>query len=318
MTERSKPWNSTTVGDATEAPYDAPTEWAEFIATLINKSDEPQTVPPALWRSVFMSQLNQLAVTGTASPVSIDTGRALVNGTWYYNDVAVTVVIPTPAALTRIDRIVLRKDWALQTVRVTRIAGTEGGAAPDAVQTAGVTWDAVLANVSITTGGVITVSDQRQYVENKVIPFASVRLNAAQLLVSSVLTAIIWDTQVTDTDNLWVASAPTRFTISKTGIYRIFANAQPALAIEGYYSAFRMEIHQNGVMLTPPGIMEAFDSTTAAQGTPPIRASLDVLLTRGDYIEIFVRQVNSGVVSRNTEQTVNPPYATITYLGIAS
>lgn len=112
---------------------------------------------------VFRGELNMLAVTGTVSPVSIATGRALIDGTWYENDAAVTVAIPTPSVSTRIDRIVLRKSWAAQTVRITRIAGTEGAAAPAMTQTPGVTWDFPLAQAAITTGGVITVTDDRRF-----------------------------------------------------------------------------------------------------------------------------------------------------------
>jgi hypothetical protein len=31
MTERSRPWDGTTTGDATDAPYDAATEWARIM-----------------------------------------------------------------------------------------------------------------------------------------------------------------------------------------------------------------------------------------------------------------------------------------------
>lgn len=113
---------------------------------------------------VLFGVLNALAVSGTSSPVSVASGAAVVYGYPYTNDASTTVAIATPTTATRIDRIVLRASWAAQTVRITRIAGTEGsGSAPAMTQTAGTTWDIPLATVSITTGGVITVTDARVY-----------------------------------------------------------------------------------------------------------------------------------------------------------
>lgn len=166
MTERSRFWDGTTVGDATEAPYDASTEFAKVMASLAG-SDQL-----ANYGGVFSGVLNELAVTGTATPVAVATGRALVWGGWYESDAIVNVVIPTPAGATRIDYIVARKSWAAQTIRITRIAGAEGGAAPALVQNAGTTWDIPLATVSITTGGVITVTDAREFLHEPPDPVA--------------------------------------------------------------------------------------------------------------------------------------------------
>lgn len=142
---------------------------------------------------VFPDVLNELAVTGTSSPVSTNTGQALVYGVPYFNSTAVTTVIATPAALTRIDRIVLRASWAAQTVRITRIAGTEGAGAPAMTQTPGTTWDIPLATVSITTGGVITVTDAREWV----VGVGDLTIDSTKLASNAVTTAKIADDNVT-------------------------------------------------------------------------------------------------------------------------
>jgi len=49
------------------------------------------------------------------------------------------------------------------TVRIAKINGVEGGSAPALTQTDGTKWEISLAQVSITTGGVITVTDERAY-----------------------------------------------------------------------------------------------------------------------------------------------------------
>ena len=112
---------------------------------------------------IYPGYANELAPTGAAPNVNIDTGAACHYGYDYDNDASVAVNIPTPVGATRIDRIVLRASWAAQTVRITRIAGVEGGAAPAITQTPNVTWDEKICQVSITTGGVITVTNERNF-----------------------------------------------------------------------------------------------------------------------------------------------------------
>ena len=103
-----------------------------------------------------------LRVTAAAPNVTVGTGAGYVYGFPYVNTAPLNINIPTPAGAVRIDRIVLRCSWAAQTVRATRIGGVEGaGTPPDLVQSAGVTWDLPLAQVAITTGGSITVTDER-------------------------------------------------------------------------------------------------------------------------------------------------------------
>jgi hypothetical protein len=170
LSERSVFWTTGTTGDGTNAISEAyTTEWHRSILTPRSGA----TNAPNTSQGVLRSVLNELAATGTASPVSVAAGGAVVAGYYYLNDAALNVTIPTPAANTRIDRIVLRASHGTtRTVRITRIAGTEGTGTPPALtQTAGTTWDIPLYQVSITTGGVITLTDERtlaQYATNHV------------------------------------------------------------------------------------------------------------------------------------------------------
>jgi hypothetical protein len=159
MTERSQFWTTGTTGDGTTTISEAQTiEWFRDC-TIPFASAGPHTS-----QGVLKGLLNELAVSGVASPVTVATGGAVVEGYYYKNDASVTVAIPTPVGSTRIDRIVLRASHSTtRTVRITRIAGTEGAGAPAITQVAGTTWDIPLAQVSITTGGVITVTDQRVF-----------------------------------------------------------------------------------------------------------------------------------------------------------
>lgn len=175
MTERSRVWDGTSTGDATESPYDAPTEFSRLFrysfgfGQMTNYGGVLQSAPG----------FSDLAATNpSANTVRIASGVAWVYGTQYDSDANVDVNIPTPSVSTRIDRIVLRKAWAAQTVRITRIAGTEGAGAPSLVQTPGTTWDIPLAQVSITTGAAITITDQREFPGTPGIPVGTLAMFA--------------------------------------------------------------------------------------------------------------------------------------------
>ena len=157
MAESSFGWTTNNTGDGPTAGYSS----AVFVQTLRDLFITDLTA-----EGVLRSIMNSLAVSGTSSPVVVATGAAIVYGYPYRSDASTNVTIPTPTTATRIDRIVLRVSWSAQTVRITRIAGTEGGGAPALTQMPNTTWDIPLAQVSITTGGVITVTDQRTYLKN--------------------------------------------------------------------------------------------------------------------------------------------------------
>lgn len=153
MTEISLPWAGQSVGDA--GPY-SDDDWSDVWRKLFVQDRAVQ--------GIIRDYLDELAVSGVTSPVDVETGAAIVDGKFYENDAAATIAVPTPSVSTRVDLIVLEKDFAAQTVRITREAGTEGAGAPSIVQTDGTTWQIPLAQASITTGGVITVTDARTFV----------------------------------------------------------------------------------------------------------------------------------------------------------
>lgn len=156
MTERSRPWAGIVTGDA--GPY-TEDNWMRVWASIID--------PVIASQGVLWDQLNEFAASGVITPINIATGRAFVDGAWYESDAIVAVAIPTPGANPRIDRIVLRKDYALQTIRITRIAGAEGAAPvpPAITQVAGTTWDLPLWQIHVTVGAVVTVyADEREFV----------------------------------------------------------------------------------------------------------------------------------------------------------
>lgn len=154
MAQQSGFWDSTGTGDGSASGY-TETQHYQYHESLFLRDKTTQ--------GVLKNFLNGLAVSGTATPVSIATGAAVVAGFWYINDASTTLAVSTPAVSTRIDRVILRVSWSAQTVRLVLLAGSEGGAAPTLTQSLNTTWEISLAQVSITTGGAITVTDERSY-----------------------------------------------------------------------------------------------------------------------------------------------------------
>lgn len=107
---------------------------------------------------------SSFAVTGTATPLTVGSGMAYVYGFPCWDNSAASVTVPTPVVGTTGHRVVLRATWSTQQVRVALKSSTDGIATPPALtQTAGTTWEVSLATLTVTTGGVITVTDTRQF-----------------------------------------------------------------------------------------------------------------------------------------------------------
>jgi len=111
--------------------------------------------------------LNELNGTAGTNKVTMDTGYALVDGKPFITTVAGDLTIPSAVGggNTRIDRIVARADWTLQTVRLRVITGTDAASpvAPAIVQTAGTTYDIYLWEALVNTSGAVTVTDERTW-----------------------------------------------------------------------------------------------------------------------------------------------------------
>lgn len=161
--ELSYPWAGTVTGDASLAPYDDD-EWSD------------------LWCYMFVAYRNAAGVirgvddeyeaSGATTPVTISTGAAIVDGKVHRNTANVQFVIAAPTANPRIDRIVLRKSWTNQIVRLTLISGVEAAipTPPSVTQIDGTTWDVRLWQVFIDTGGNITLTPEFDYASAAIEP----------------------------------------------------------------------------------------------------------------------------------------------------
>ena len=120
------------------------------------------------FEGVCPGYLNELkASDGGANTVDVATGGAVADGKWYNNDAVVNVNIPSAvgAGNTRIDRIVLRVDWANYQATIHRIAGIDAAtpSAPAITQTSGTTYDIMICQVLVNTSGSVTITDERDW-----------------------------------------------------------------------------------------------------------------------------------------------------------
>lgn len=158
MSETSRFWNGSSTGDASIAPYDANTEFAEWAERSFGATRNNSGVVTGTYSE--SAQLDPLQVTQnspTGMSVLVNIGAALVDGTTYYNDAALTVTVAANASGNpRIDTIVLRKSFAAQTVRAAILQGTPAASPvpPTLTQSAGVTWEIPLADIAVANGAV--------------------------------------------------------------------------------------------------------------------------------------------------------------------
>lgn len=160
MSERSAFWNSTVQGDAVEAPYDANTEFANWVRQTIGVGNTRANSGVMLGTGSESTLLEGLQVTANSPAgmsVLLNIGTAIVHGTTYENDAALTTSIAANGSGNpRIDTIVLRKSWASQTVRSAVLQGTPAvtPAAPSLTQSDGVTWEIPIADIAVANAAV--------------------------------------------------------------------------------------------------------------------------------------------------------------------
>lgn len=149
MSENSRPWNGTTVGDA--GPY-SDGNWQEVWRNIVGWGGERANV------GVFLSSGTQpddgLRVqeqSPAAAAIDVLRGAALVRGVFYYNDATEAFTIAANSSGNpRIDTLMLRLDYALQTVRLALKQGTPAATPvpPALTQSAGIMWEIPVADIA--------------------------------------------------------------------------------------------------------------------------------------------------------------------------
>lgn len=184
MAEKSFPWTGNGTGDGTSGGYTA-LEWSEIWRKAFLGGGEAS-------QGVCKGVDNELACTGTATPIAVNTGAAFVYGKFYHNTASVNLSVTTPVVGTTGGHVILRLDWTAQTVRLVAVRNTDGvNSTPSLTQSLSTQWEIRLATFTITTGGVIALTDARAYVH------MAQRVATANIDDSAVTTVKIADANVT-------------------------------------------------------------------------------------------------------------------------
>lgn len=160
MTERSILWQTNGVGDGAACyTMDDMITWQQMM-WLKDRTAQ----------GVAKNYENELEVTNPAGlTLRVATGGATVYGFPYWSTANVDHALVAPIINTTGWRLVLRADWAAQTVRSVLLQSADGvAAAPGVTQNPGVTWEISLAHGTVTVPGVVAITDDRDWIEPNV------------------------------------------------------------------------------------------------------------------------------------------------------
>lgn len=153
MAEGSRPWNGTSVGDS--GPY-SDANWQEIWRNTLGVGGLRSNVGIFLGTGTPPNEgLRVQAQSPTTSSIDVLQGAALVRGVFYVNTATVAFVVTANASgNARIDTVVLRLDYALQTVRLALKTGTPAASPvpPSLTQSAGILWEIPVADIAVANG----------------------------------------------------------------------------------------------------------------------------------------------------------------------
>lgn len=277
MTQKSWPWdtNPPTGGDGDGAAGLTEASAREFLA-LYFKVQDPTS------EGVSVGVLDELEVSGTSSPLEVAAGSAVCYGL-YISDDTEELEVSTPVAGTTGGRVVLRTSWAGQptneaTTRLAVKVSSDGVASiPALTQSAGTVWEISLASFTITTGGVITVTDDRTFRKSTGM------VDTAEIHDDAITTAKIDDAAVTAAK---IASRTRKFFVPCTGGRNTTGTTD--LNPQGTVEGFPAVILPNGAISIAMAMFEvpqdfASDLTIQAICTPLSGATGDAYLRHAAY-----------------------------------
>lgn len=152
MTEKSRPHNGTTVGDA--GPYSAQ-DWQEIWRNALGWGGLRNNVGIFLGTGTPPNEGLRVQAQGGNTSINVLQGAALVQGAVYINDSTLPFIIAANSSGNpRIDLVVLRRDYGLNTVRLAVKQGTSAASPvpPSLTQTANIMWEIPVAEVAAANG----------------------------------------------------------------------------------------------------------------------------------------------------------------------
>ena len=217
-TEVSRFWTGTTPGDA--GPYTADLFSDVLRYLLLGSDNESGPIYASGTAPDFGLTVQQTGAPSTS--VQVTPGAALVYG-GYYNlsgGNQVFAISANGSGNPRIDTIVLRKDWTLQTIRLVLLTGTPAGSPlpPGLTQTPGVRYEIPLADIAVASGFVTIVTanitPRRAWANMPAnIVLENILNNTGNVLVAG--DVVVWDT----TADFAVKTSTTANDITVAGVW---------------------------------------------------------------------------------------------------
>lgn len=153
MSQISRPWNGTTVGDA--GPY-TDAQWQKLYQYIIGLGAIRSNTGVFLGSGTQPNDgLRVTAQSPAAAGILVLPGSALVQGIAYMNDADVPLVVAANASGNpRIDTVVVQADYALQECRLAILQGTPAASPvpPTLTQIANTMWEIPVADVAAANG----------------------------------------------------------------------------------------------------------------------------------------------------------------------
>lgn len=153
MTEATRPWNGTTIGDA--GPY-SDSDWQELYRAIIGWGASRNNVGVFLGSGTQPNDgLKVQAQSPATASIDVLMGAALIQGIAYINTATEDFLIAANASGNpRIDTVIVQVDYALQTGRLAVLQGTPAASPspPTLTQSAGVMWEIPLADIAVANG----------------------------------------------------------------------------------------------------------------------------------------------------------------------
>ncbi|MEO8608920.1 MAG: hypothetical protein ABI690_13595 [Chloroflexota bacterium] len=158
MTEASRPWNGSGIGDA--GPY-FDSQWHSVWRNVFGWGGQRANSGVFLASGTQPNDGLKVQAQGGNTSINVLIGAALLRGIFYISTTTVTFLIAANSSGNpRIDTVVLRADYTLRTIRLALKQGAPAASpvAATLTQTTGIMWEIPIADVAV-ADSFITITD---------------------------------------------------------------------------------------------------------------------------------------------------------------
>lgn len=154
MTEISYPQDGLLLGDATAAPYDADEFALHVMGNQAGFARRADYGPVKGYDDGTHYGLEVTQTSIASANVLLRPGSAMVTGTVYENTTDLTLAVGANASgNARIDTVIIRKDFVLQTIRAAVLQGSPAATpVPPTLTQDATTWEIPIANIAVANG----------------------------------------------------------------------------------------------------------------------------------------------------------------------